>query len=46
MGRRSFQAEVNSSELMRATNTLPTPLSWKLRLAAATLDLLNSVATT
>lgn len=46
MGRASFQALVNSSLLMRATNTLDTPLSSKLRLAAATLDLLTSVATT
>ena len=44
--RPSFQASVKSSELMRATNTLVTPFSSKLRLAAATLDLLTSVATT
>lgn len=46
MGRRSCQALVNSSLLMRATNTLPTLLSSKLRLAAATEDLDTSVATT
>ena len=44
--RPSFQAAVKSSELTRATVTLPTPLSSRLRLAAETPDLLTSVATT
>lgn len=46
MARRSRQAPVNSSLDMRATKTLATPFSWKLRLAAATDDLETSVATT